>query len=130
MLFPSHDPARKVSKELIDKYGEQDMKQVAQKAADDLYSRLLESFEQHLLSDTENNIQGHITRMVDNTVTALLGGNQWAIDKYVMGQYNCEQVRKAIAALVPKELQDKRIEDLENENKRLVSALQMYRDRY
>jgi len=129
-LGPAYFDSRKVSQELLEKYGEQDMKEVAQKAADDLYIRLLESFENHFLSDTENNIRGHITRMVDNTVTAILGGNQWAIDKYVMGKYDCEKVRSSLASLVSKELKDKRVEDLEKENKRLTESLRVYQDRY
>jgi hypothetical protein len=87
-----------------------------------------EKFQDWLIDDTQRNVQGHMWRDVDAIVTAILGGEPWILQKYVLGErYNCEKVRAAIAALIPAELQEKRMADLEAENKSLRESLEIYR---
>lgn len=93
---------------------------ILKKAADDLYAQLLDSTQSYLLSNAEDNLQGELWRGADNIVQALLSGEKWAVDKYLLGErYNCEKVRDTVAKHVPKELQDARIADLEAEVERL-----------
>jgi hypothetical protein len=47
-------------------------------------------------------------------------GERWALERYTLGKYgDGEKARAAVAAHIPKEIQDARIADLEAENKRL-----------
>jgi hypothetical protein len=87
-----------------------------------------ESLEAYLLSDVESNLHTTIWHQIDESVQAILGGRQWALNKYMLGErYDCDKVREAVAKVVPKELQDARVADLEAEIVRLKEALEWAR---
>jgi len=83
-----------------------------------------------LLSDTESNLGLAMARMVDDTVRALLGGNEWALKRYALGgKHDCAAIRAAVAKHIPAELQDARLADLEAEVELLRKDLEWMRDR-
>lgn len=103
-------------KPLIDKFSQQ------------FAEKLWESVEFSLLSDTEANVQGHIWRDVEAIVEAILGGEQWIMQRYVLpDRINCEAIRATLVAMLPPEVQDKRIADLETKIRNLESDLKFYR---
>ena len=103
---------------------------ILKKAADDFYSQLLDSTQNYLLSNAEHNLQVELWRGADNIVQALLSGEKWAVDKYVLGErYDCEKVRAEVAKHIPKELQDARIADLESQVEKLRKDVAFYRSR-
>jgi hypothetical protein len=68
--------------------------------------------------------------MVDDTVRALLGGNEWALKRYALGaRHDHGAIRAAVAKHIPAELQDARIADLEAEVDRLRKDLEWWRTR-
>ena len=55
---------------------------LVKKTADDFYEQALEKFQDHLVYDAAINVGGHIRKMVDDTVQALLTGEPWAMERY------------------------------------------------
>jgi hypothetical protein len=131
VLGPNYFAARDVAEKFMEKFEADHFKPLLKKAGDELYSQMQESLENYLLSDVESNIQGTIWRQIDDSVEALLSGQKWALEKYLLGtRYDHGKIREAVAKLVPAELQDARVKDLEEENKRLreqIETLQRYR---
>lgn len=124
--FKSRDYAERFMKDFEAKH----FKPLIDKFSEQLNSELWSDLEFFLASDTESNIQRKIWSDVEVIVQAILGGEQWAIDRYVMRDtVNCEAVRKSIAAHIPMEIMSQRILDLEKEVRNLKSTLQMYRER-
>lgn len=129
-LGPAYFASRRVMEAVVEGLDAEHMTPVVKKASDELYDRLLETVQDHLWSNAEYNLQGKMYRMVDDCVKALLTGEGWALKRYALaGRYDCEKVREAVAAHIPRELQDARIADLEEDVKRLTSDLRFYRDR-
>jgi hypothetical protein len=99
-------------KPMIDKFGRE--------FADALW----ESVKDHLLSDTELNLQGSMWHQVDQIMQGALSGERWIMDRYVLGdKYDCGKARAAIAKHIGDELAAKRIEDLEAEVAKLKEDL-------
>jgi hypothetical protein len=131
VLGPNYFAAREVAEKFMEKFEADHFKPVIKKIADELYSQMQDSLESYLLGDVESNIQGTIWRQIDDSVKAILSGEKWALNKYMLGErYDCDKVREAVAKVIPKELQDARVKDLEAEVQRLKDSLQRYQDRY
>lgn len=82
----------------------------------------------HLLVDTEMNLQGAMWSQVDDMVKHILAGEKWAMEKFALGaRYDCEAVREAVARYVPAELQDARVADLEKQVAELKKDVEFYR---
>lgn len=131
VLGPNYFAAREVAEAFMAKFEVDHFKPLLKKAADELYSQMQESLESYLLGDVESNIQGTIWRQIDDSVKAILSGEKWAVSKYMLGErYDCDKVREAVAKVIPKELQDARVKDLEAEVERLKESLRHYQNRY
>lgn len=100
------------------------VKQFTEKFRDELWTDI----SSWLLADTESNLASEIRSRVDRSVDALLSGNPNYINQYVLGQYNDEEIRKAVAQHIPKELQDQRVLDLEKQVASLTECLKFYRE--
>jgi hypothetical protein len=124
VLGPNYFAAREAAEKFMEQFQAEHFAPLLKKAADEFYSQMQGSLESFLLSDVESNIQGTIWRQIDDSVKAILSGQQWALTKYMLGErYDCDKVREAVAKVVPKELQDARVADLEAEVVRLKEAL-------
>lgn len=131
VLGPNYFAAREVAEKFMERFEGDHFKPVIKKIADELYSQMQESLENYLLSDVESNIQGTIWRQIDDSVKAILSGEKWAINKYLLAErYECDKIRAAVAKVVPKELQDARVADLEAEVERLKDQVRSYQSRY
>lgn len=128
-LGPAYFEARPIVDRLMVKFEAEHFKPIVDACVKEFQDRMWDSVRDHLLSDTEMNIHGHVYRMVDDCVAAILSGERWAIERYALGSYNQEKARAAIAKHIPQELQNARIADLEKEVERLRSDLKFYRDR-
>jgi hypothetical protein len=119
-LGPHYFVARDVAEKFMAGFEAEHFEPVVKKAADDLYSALHERLESFLMSDVESNIQGTIWRQIDESVKALLSGQRWALERYLLGpKYEHDKIRAAVAKVIPEELQNARIKDLEEEIERL-----------
>lgn len=129
-LGPAYFAARRVVEGALENFQAEHVEPWLKEATDALYEKLLGDVQNYLWSNAEMNLQGECYRMVDRCVLALLSGEEWAVRKYALGErYDCEKVREAIARHVPKELQDARIADMEDELKRLREDLKWHRNR-
>jgi hypothetical protein len=126
-LGPAYFEARAIVEKQMAKFEAEQFEPLIKKFADAFRGKLWESVQDHLLSDTEMNLQGEMYRMVDACMYAILGGERWAIERYALHNYDARKAREAIAKCIPAELQDARIADLEGEVKRLRESLEMYR---
>lgn len=129
-LGPAYFAARRVCEKHLEAFQAEHMRPLIDAAAKEFTDKLWDSVRDHLWSDTEANLQSRMWTMADSIVQALLSGEQWAVNKYLLGErYDCAKARATVAALVPKELQDARVADLEAEVERLNKDLRYYRER-
>lgn len=123
-LGPVYFAARRMAEGLFKNADEQPFKDVAAKASELVRDAVYEYVETHLLGDLECNVQGHVYRLVDETVSAILHGEDWAIARYSMaGGYNGDKIRRALAQYAGDNPLKLRIDELEAETKRLREAL-------
>jgi len=126
-LGPAYFASRRITERFIASFEAEHFKPLIDEFEKKFADALWNSVSASLLADTESNLTGEMFRMVDACVKAILEGKGWALNKYVLSErYDGERIRAAVASLVPRELQDKRIEDLEDEVKRLREQLRFY----
>ena len=119
-LGPNYEIGKRVAERIMAQFTEEHFSPMIKDFSDKVYDALEGKVRDYLLSDVESNIQLDVWRQLDACVEALLGKQTWIIEKYCLGErYNCDQIRAAVAAAMPKELQDARISDLEAEVDRL-----------
>src|SRR6185437_9324383 len=128
ILGPAYFASRDIVDEFMGTMNADSIDALAKKYTDKVYDQVLETFETFLFSDTSANLQGKMYRMVDECVSALLEGKQWAINKYVLGAYNCEEIRTAVAKHIPQEIMEQRLIDLTKENEQLKESLKWARE--
>lgn len=124
-LGPHYFSARAAADEFMAMFEPEHFGPLVKRFADEFYSKALEHFENFLLSDTESNLQGAIWRGIDDSVEALLSGEKWALERYAINirSHSGDEIRAAIAKLIPAEIQNARIADLEKEVARLTEQL-------
>lgn len=133
-LGPAYFAARRIAEKLFKNdesmlEGEQSFKKIVDEVVEKVREGLYDYVEGHILSDLECNVQGKVYHLVDDTVKALLTGERWALERYVLAQeYNSVHVRKAVAAHIPDELAKARIADLEKQIEQLKTDLARERE--
>lgn len=116
VLGPHYFTSRDVAEKFIADFQAEHFAPMVKKFADNLYEAGRERFEDFLLADTESNLHSHMWRQIDESVKALLSGEGWALRRYMLAdRYDNVKIRAAVAAVVPVELQNARIADLEKE---------------
>jgi hypothetical protein len=114
VLEPEWTRGRQKAEVVMQQFQAEHFKPILKTLSDAMTEHLWDLFRDYLLTDTESNLEGHMRHRIECSVKALLGGEQWAVNKYIMDQYDSgKQIRATLAALIPKELQDARIADLE-----------------
>lgn len=130
-LGPNYEFGRQVSERFMAQFETEQLLPLIETFGRKVYEEVEQKFRDFLMTDVECNIHLDIQRQLDACVEALLGKNTWIIEKYCLGErYNCEQIRAAVAAAMPKEIQEARIADLEAEIERLkndIAIMRQYR---
>ena len=129
-IEPENSHANALAERVMMQFEAEHFQPLLKKVANAVSGHLWNIFRDHIISDAEMSVAGHIRDRIERSVEALLSGQEWAIEKYVLHDYNRLGVREAIAKLVPKELQDKRVAELEEEVERLRADLGWYRERF
>lgn len=128
VLGPAYFVARRIADRQMSAFEPEMFKLLLDKFAKEFGERLWEDVRNSLISDVEMNLQYEMWRTVDAIVGALLGGERWALEKYALGpRYEQARIRAAVAAHIPKELQDARIADLEEELAWAKKDVEFYR---
>lgn len=128
VLGPAYFASRDIIDEYMQTFNNESAGKLAKEFSDKVYEEVLQSFEDHLLADTSLNLHRHLYRMVDECVAALLSGEPWALQKYVLGKYNYEEIRAAVAKHIPQEVMEQRLLDLTKENEQLKESLKFARE--
>ena len=123
-LGPAYFTARRAAAALMQGATSQPFDVVVKKCGDDLTHALYEYLEVFVISDLQAALHDHIHRMVDNTVEALLTGQDWAMQRYPFADYDRgKDVREAVAKHGGEPLLMRRITDLEETVTRLKQVL-------
>jgi hypothetical protein len=127
-LGPGYFAARRIAETIMRGADGEPLHAVADHCVEKIRQEVYRYCEDHLLSDLEINVQGHIVNLVDSTVQALLVGQPWAIERYAVSQrYQADEVRAAVAKHGGEPLLLARVADLEKEVARLKADLAYYR---
>jgi len=128
--FAARDAAEAFLSHWQEEHAEKLATEIVKPLLDTIQERVNDAFRDHLLSDAEQNLQGTMRRMVEDTVNALIGGHKWANQKYIETPYSDGQkVRETLAKLHSDPIKDGRIADLEKELARVKSDLEWHRAR-
>ena len=123
-LGPAYYSARRMAEKIMAGAEPLPFREVADECLKEIQGRVYDYVENYLIGDLEINIQGHVARMVDDTVQALLTGQQWAMDRYPYHAYSRgEEVRAAVAKHGGERLLMARIADLEKRMEQLKQSL-------
>lgn len=127
-LGPGWSASRRIADKLMKDWTDDRFKSLIDEFSKRFNEHLWDDVQASLQGDVEFNISGYIRQMVDETVEALLKGDNWAMGRYPLSKlYDAESIRTAIAKHIPAELQDKRIADLEAANKRMSETIENMR---
>lgn len=130
VLGPVYFSARDFAERLLASFNEEGFRPLIEECAAKFREKIWDDVQDHIKSDSEHNVQGFIWHEVDNIVKALLSGERWAMERYVLGpRYDCEKVRAAVAQRLGPELLAARVVDLEAEIERLTDSLKFYQNR-
>jgi len=123
VLGPAYKAAQDSAEKFMAGFEAEHFKPLIEKFADDFRDKLWDDLKDYLLVDVESNLQGDLWRSVDATINALLTGQRWALNRYVLAQERygeAPQVRAAIAGHCGDEIQAQRIAELEEEVAKLT----------
>jgi hypothetical protein len=127
-LGPGWSASRRIADKLMRDWTDERFKALIDEFSKRFNEHLWDDVQASLQSDSHWNVQCYIRQMVDDTVKALLTGQPWALQRYPLTEnYEGAEIRAAIAKHVPIELLDKRVADLQAENKRLRESLELLR---
>lgn len=131
--FPTIEPewthGREKAQQVLAQFEAEHFKPILKTLSDAMTEHLWDLLRDHLLNDTESNLEGHMRYRIERSVQALLGAERWVVDKYVMNKYDeGRTIRKTLAALIPEPLQIARIADLEKELEKVRDDLKKERE--
>jgi len=126
--FAAREAAERFLKHWQEEHAEQLAEAIMKPVLNEIKERVWDAFRDWLLSDTEYNAHLTMSRMVEDSVMALIGGDKWANVKYISPEgYRTEKVRETLAKLYSDEIKDGRIADLEKEVARLNDTIRFLR---
>jgi hypothetical protein len=130
-LGPEYFAAKRVSERAMAKFQDEHFKPLLDAFVDQFGVALWDSVRDHMLVDTEMNMQSEICNMVEGTIRALLTGEEWAMKRYPFCDYrDGDKIRKRIAEHSGDEIALQRIADLEKQVARLEEMLDNARGRF
>ena len=126
--FAAREAAERFMAHWTEQHAEQFAEAIIKPVMDQVTEKVWDTFRDFLMSDTEQNIQTEMYRMVEASVRALIGGEKWANVKYISPEgYQTDKVRETLAKLYSDQIKDGRIADLEAEVTRLKQSLEWAR---
>ena len=128
-LGPNYFVGRRIAKEFMVNFETEMFKPLIDQFSKQFIDVVWEAFLDHLLDDTEHNLQNAIWRRIDICIEALMTGKHWAIERYALQAKYGEGVaiRKAVAEHIPHDIINARIVDLEKENADLKKSINTLR---
>ena len=129
LLGPNYFASRAIANRFMAQFEDEHFKSLVDSFVEKFKDELWGDIQCWMLGDVECGLGDEIWHRIDRTVEALLSGEQWALSQYVTEKKygDGEKIRMAIATLIPADLQDKRVADLEAANARLETELKWAR---
>lgn len=116
ILGPEYSASNRLAEAMLAKFNAEHLKPLIDKAADEFRDKLWDDVRDWLLQDTEMNVAGAVREMVEQSVTALLTGNEWAMKHYPYADYDKgAKIRAAVAKHAGDTLLARRVSELEAE---------------
>ena len=126
--FAAREAAERFLAHWQEEHAEQRAEAIVKPVMDAVQDKVWDAFRDWLLSDAEYNAHLTMSRMVEDSVRALIGGQRWANVKYISpAGYQTEKVRETLAKLYSDPIKDGRIADLEKEVENLRESLRWAR---
>lgn len=128
-IQPEWTRGHALAEKILNGFTAEHFKPIAEQAGKYVGEHLWDMIRDSLLSDTQYNVEGHIRYRIEESVKALLAGDQWAIAKYVLGdRYDHKDIRATLANAIAGPLQDARVKDLEAQVAQLEADLKHERE--
>ena len=116
ILGPEYRASQRWAEGVMSMFQEEHIKPIIDSIAEQVRDKLWDDARNWLLADTECNVAGAVRDMVEQTIKALLKGDEWAMQRYPYADYaKGEAIRKAVAVHGGDKLLMARIGDLEAE---------------
>ncbi len=129
-LGPAYFASRKVVEEACEGLSEEPFKELFSAFSDKLMEQLQTRLEDSLFTNTESSLHCKMWHIVDQIVQGLLSGEQWVVNRYALGsKYDCECIRAELVKHIPKEVQDMRVKELEDQVECLKKELDWWEGR-
>lgn len=122
--FAARDAANRFLAHWQEEHAEHLAEAIMKPVLDAVQEKVWDAFRDWLLIDAEMNAQSSMRQIIEDSVTALIGGEEWAYRRYISPDgYRKEKVRETLAKLYSDPIKDARIRDLEIEIERLQEAM-------
>jgi hypothetical protein len=129
VLGPEYRASNRLAEAMLVKFEAEHLKPLVEKVADEFRDKLWDDVRDWLLTDTELNVGGAVRDMVEQTITALLTGKEWAMQRYPYADYSKgEEIRKAVAVHCGDTLASRRVAELEAEVAKHDETIRMMRE--
>ena len=129
-LGPEYRASHRLAEAMFDKFNAEHLRPLVEKAADEFRDKLWDDVRDWCLQDSELNVAGAVREMVEQTITALLTGKEWAMQRYPYADYSKgEEIRKAVCAHGAETLLGQRVADLEAELAKAQQTITYMRNR-
>lgn len=128
-LGPNYFAANDLCKKFFEEWEPEHLDGIAKEVSKTVSDRLFDDLRDFIWEGSlEYSLQVEAYRMVDDTVKALLTGKEWAVKKYVLNDRygDGKLIRETLVKIIPEEIQNKRIADLEKE----LEEMKAERDRW
>lgn len=106
-----------------------DAEAVAKPLVEEAYRQLRDAIEETLLSDVRYNLRSSMEGAVDDMLRGLMTGEKWLVKRYVLDVDRGRAAREALVKLIPEEIIQGRISDLEKQVAALKEHLAYYKGR-
>ena len=125
---PEYRASQRFAEGVMKGYREEHLEPLIKMVTDHVQDKLWDVARDWLLADTETNVAGAVRDMVNQTVDALLTGEEWAMKRYPFADYSRgKEIRKAVAQHGSDKLLMMRIADLEAELAKKEEMIQWMR---
>ncbi|HKR17629.1 hypothetical protein [Rhizorhapis sp.] len=116
VLGPEYRASNRMAEAMLEKFQAEHLRPLVDEFADKFREKLWDDVRDWLLSDAEMNVAGEVRHMVEQTISALLAGEEWAMNRYPYADYSKgERVRAAVCKHGGDTILSRRIADLEAE---------------
>lgn len=123
-LGPTYDSSHRIAENALKHFSNEFLTEFLKETSKKFEEKLYDSLMYSLWDDIELGLQNKMWLMVDDIVACILANKKWAIEKYVLNErYDLKAIREELVKLIPEELQNMRLKELEEELKKAKQTI-------